>query len=77
MLGSRSVAEVALRLHRQGCPLLFLSGYADLDMLPAELRALPRLTKPVEPAQLARALLDVARASAAAGDGRPAFGRAR
>lgn len=61
MLGSRTVTEVALRLHVDGRPIIFLSGYNDLEMLPPELRSLPRLAKPVEPAQLVRAIRDVTR----------------
>lgn len=59
MLGSRSVEEVALRLQAEGCPIVFLSGYNDLEMLPPELRSLPRLAKPVEPALLLRTVRDV------------------
>jgi DNA-binding response OmpR family regulator len=59
MLGNRSVADVALRLHADGRPIVFLSGYNDLEMLPPELRSLPRLAKPVEPALLLRTVRDV------------------
>jgi DNA-binding response OmpR family regulator len=34
MLGNRSVADVALRLHADGRPIVFLSGYNELEMLP-------------------------------------------
>ena len=60
MLGSRSVEKVALRLRADGCPIVFLSGYNDLGMLPPALRSLPRLTKPAEPALLLRTIRDVA-----------------
>jgi DNA-binding NtrC family response regulator len=46
------VAE-AVRLLRK--PVIFLSGYGDSGVLPPELRALPRLEKPVD----ARLLLEV------------------
>ncbi len=59
MLGSQAVTEVALRLHADSRPIVFLSGYNDLEMLPPELRAVPRLTKPVEPALLVRTIRDV------------------
>ncbi len=59
MLGSQAVTEVALRLHADNRPIVFLSGYNDLEMLPPELRAVPRLTKPVEPALLVRTIRDV------------------
>jgi DNA-binding response OmpR family regulator len=59
MLGSRSVKDVALRLYADRCPIVFLSGYNDLEMLPPELRSVPRLAKPVEPALLVRAVRNV------------------
>jgi DNA-binding response OmpR family regulator len=58
MLGNRSVTEVALRLHADRRPMVFLSGYNDLEMLPPELRSVPRLAKPVEPALLVRTIRD-------------------
>jgi DNA-binding response OmpR family regulator len=63
MLGSRSVKDVALRLHADGRPIVFLSGYNDLEMLPPALRSLPRLAKPVEPSLLLRAIRDVTRSA--------------
>ncbi len=63
MLGSRSVKEVALRLHADRRPIVFLSGYNDLEMLPPELRSVPRLAKPVEPSLLIRTLREVATAA--------------
>ena len=63
MLGSRSVKDVALRLHADGRPIVFLSGYNDLEMLPPELRSVPRLAKPVEPSLLLRAIRDVTRSA--------------
>ena len=60
MLGRRSVKDVALRLHAEGRPIVFLSGYNDLEILPLELRSVPRLGKPVEPALLVRMIHDVA-----------------
>jgi DNA-binding response OmpR family regulator len=63
MLGSRSVKDVALRLHAEGRPIVFLSGYNDLEMLPPELRSVPRLAKPVEPSLLLRAIRDVTRSA--------------
>ena len=56
MLGNRSCADVALRLRERGRGLIFVSGYGDLGMLPPELRSFPRLSKPVEPALLVRAI---------------------
>jgi DNA-binding response OmpR family regulator len=63
MLGSRSVKDVALRLRADGRPIVFLSGYNDLEMLPPELRSAPRLAKPVEPALLVRAIRDATRSA--------------
>jgi DNA-binding response OmpR family regulator len=58
MLGRWNVKDVALRLQAEGRPIVFLSGYNDLEMLPPELRSAPRLAKPVEPALLVRAVRD-------------------
>ena len=49
-------AELALRLRQRGVAVVFLTGYEPAERLPEELRSLPALSKPVDGAQLARAL---------------------
>jgi DNA-binding response OmpR family regulator len=51
---SFSVAEALLE---RNVPFVFLTGY-DSDVLPEQLRRLPRLSKPYDPKELASALCD-------------------
>jgi DNA-binding NtrC family response regulator len=46
------VTPVAEAIGRQGKPVIFLSGYGDVEMLPRDLQRLPRLEKPVDARQL-------------------------
>jgi DNA-binding NtrC family response regulator len=55
-LHGEHVAPVAEEVRRRGKPLIFLSGYGEADMLPPQLRSLPRLEKPVDPEQLFAAI---------------------
>ena len=48
-----AVADAVLQLGRR---VIFLSGYGDADILPAHLRGLPRLEKPVDPDELFAAI---------------------
>ncbi|MDX2166306.1 MAG: response regulator [Deltaproteobacteria bacterium] len=63
-LNETSVVPLADALHSEGRRFVFLSGYGDLDLLPAHLRDRPRLDKPVEPERLVRALSDLLAAPA-------------
>jgi DNA-binding response OmpR family regulator len=56
-LGTDSIAPVAERLRDAGIPIVFLTGYGEVEILPEPLRALPRLPKPCDPDRLI-ALLD-------------------
>jgi DNA-binding response OmpR family regulator len=51
-LHGEHVAPVAEAVRRRGKPVIFLSGYGDEEVLPPDLRALPRLEKPVDPDEL-------------------------
>lgn len=51
-LGSTDVAPVAVRVHELGIPLVFVTGYGEIDNLPESLRTLPRLSKPCDPVEL-------------------------
>lgn len=55
-LGSDVVTTAAERLAEQGVPIVFLSGYADTDILPESLRGYPRLGKPFDPVALVAAI---------------------
>lgn len=52
-LNGQVAAPLAQRLRDQGVRVVFLTGYGSLDLLPAELRDLPHLQKPVETAEVA------------------------
>jgi CheY-like chemotaxis protein len=54
-----SVAPLADHLRVHDVPFVFLTGYGDADMLPEHLRDRPRLSKPVQPDPLIRALIDL------------------
>lgn len=51
-LGGERASPIAEAVERQGRPVIFLSGYGEIDMLPPHLRGLPRLEKPVDAAAL-------------------------
>jgi CheY-like chemotaxis protein len=55
-LRGEHVTPIAEAVRRRGKPLIFLTGYGDAEILPAHLRALPRLEKPVEPTELLAAI---------------------
>jgi DNA-binding NtrC family response regulator len=55
-LGSELVTAVADRVHEQDKDIIFLTGYADSDLLPDHLRDYPCLHKPVEPKLLIETL---------------------
>lgn len=61
-LGTESIAPLAERLLADGIPIVFLTGYGEIDVLPESLRALPRLAKPCDPDQLLRLLDEVVEA---------------
>jgi CheY-like chemotaxis protein len=51
-LGTATSAAVADALARRGIPYFFVTGYARAEVLPPHLADVPRLGKPVEPANL-------------------------
>lgn len=57
-LGGETVAPLAEALARRNIPLVFTSGYRDLELLPEWLRDRPLLQKPVSPEALVAALAD-------------------
>jgi DNA-binding NtrC family response regulator len=57
-LAGGSAAPVAARINERGGKAIYVTGYADLDMLPPELRSFPRLVKPVDPELLLSTILD-------------------
>lgn len=59
-LGSASIAPVADRVAADGVPIVFLTGYSEVDILPESLRGYPRLSKPCDPGMLAATLRRVA-----------------
>ena len=58
-LGTDVVTTAAERLSELGVPIVFLSGYADADILPESLRRYPRLGKPFDPVALVAAIHSV------------------
>lgn len=58
-LHGTSVVPVAHRLRADGIPFVFLTGYGDGELLPEDMRDLPRLDKPVDGERLVRAMLDL------------------
>lgn len=56
-LKGTNVAPLARELRRRGIGVVFLSGYSDENLLPEDLRTLPRLDKPVEPERLIAVIL--------------------
>jgi DNA-binding response OmpR family regulator len=57
-LGGEHVGPVAEAVRSRGRLVIFLSGYGEDEVLPVDLRALPRLEKPVDPDQLLSAIRD-------------------
>ena len=55
-LHGETVAAVAAAVQDRGKPIIFLSGYSNVDMLPSHLRGYPRLEKPVDPERLVSVL---------------------
>jgi CheY-like chemotaxis protein len=55
-LGADVITSAAERLAAQAIPMIFLSGYADADVLPESLHAYPRLGKPFDPVALIAAI---------------------
>jgi CheY-like chemotaxis protein len=58
-LHGKSVVPLAMDLQARGVPFVFLTGYADEELLPEDLRGRPRFDKPVEGERLVRALLEL------------------
>lgn len=59
-LNGDSVVPFAEHLRRAGIPFVFVTGYGDdPELLPAHLRLLPRLEKPVEAERLVGLLLEL------------------
>ena len=50
------VSPVADGARAKGKPVIFLSGYGEIEMLPSHLRELPRLEKPVDSIELFAAI---------------------
>jgi DNA-binding response OmpR family regulator len=55
-LGTEVITPAAERLAAQAIPMVFLSGYADADVLPESLHGYPRLGKPFDPVSLIAAI---------------------
>lgn len=58
-LADEDIAPVAAAIHARRGRIVYLSGYADLEMLPPALRSFPLLSKPVEVDRLVAALARV------------------
>jgi len=61
-LKGQSVVPLADHLQAQGIPFLFVTGYADAQMLPERLREHPRLDKPVDAERLVLAIRNLTHA---------------
>ena len=59
-LNGTSVVPFAERLHAEGVPFVFLTGYGDEELLPEHLRDYPRLGKPAESERLILTLQELA-----------------
>lgn len=55
-----TTTALALALRQRGVGCVFVTGYSAIPDLPAELRDVPRLSKPLEPAALRRTLEQLA-----------------
>jgi FixJ family two-component response regulator len=51
-----SSAPIAATLRERGCPFFFVTGYSSPDLLPPELRSVPRFSKPVNESTLRAAI---------------------
>jgi DNA-binding NtrC family response regulator len=51
-LGNELITETADRIVSLDKPVIFLTGYADLELLPEHLRTRPFLSKPANPDEL-------------------------
>ena len=51
-IGNELITETADRIVSLDKPVIFLTGYADLELLPEHLRTRPFLSKPVNPDEL-------------------------
>lgn len=60
-LGTETTATIAETLQARAIPLIFVTGYGDLDALPAPLRCAPLLRKPVDHTALASILCRLTR----------------
>jgi two-component SAPR family response regulator len=56
-LGNELVTDVARRVHQRGKRIIYLTGYADSELLPEDLRSHPCLPKPVEAETLIATIL--------------------
>jgi CheY-like chemotaxis protein len=59
-LAGQSSWPIAEVLSARGVPMIFATGYADAGDLPASLADVPRLSKPISPAVLARTIEELA-----------------
>jgi len=55
-LGSETSFDIASELLGQSIPFLFLTGYGDRAMIPAQFRAAPLLAKPIDEGMLVSAM---------------------
>ena len=55
-LGSETNFDLAIKLHKKGTPVVFMSGYDSKYEMPEQLIRAPRLTKPVNRTELIHAL---------------------
>jgi DNA-binding NtrC family response regulator len=58
ILGAEKVFPLAAELSARNIPFLFMSGYSTLPDFPHELKAVPWIIKPVDPAALAAAMFE-------------------
>jgi len=56
-LGDEIVTAVARTVHERGRRIVYLTGYADLSIVPSDLAGHPILAKPVRAEQLIEAIL--------------------
>jgi DNA-binding LytR/AlgR family response regulator len=62
-VNGENVGRLAELLHGQDVPIVFLSGYSDPELLSPALRALPRMQKPADAAEVVGKIGAVVRAS--------------
>ena len=56
-LGATDVSNVAATVRELEKAIVYVSGFSNLDLLPADLRQYARLTKPIDEAELVQAVL--------------------